>query len=191
MGISARAIGRGLEDMSSLSHDIPMSLRECETQTQQMLRSMSTAESELFDYLTDMFHEGTAIIRESGEEEPDKTAHSRLLTAASAPILLAMEPFLDQPLKDSQNCLMLGLLGYPTRFRSLRFNKDIARGYMVERMVCKGNIWERPHLELEWLGANVMTFAILIGELQKRQTVEREIIEAMMPTNLSLCEGTL
>jgi hypothetical protein len=68
---------------------------------------------------------------------------------------------------------------------------DVARGYMIERLVTQGNTWEKPKDDYIWLGKNYRSISGISCELEVRGSVDAGLIAEMLESVPSMAPGSL
>ena len=146
--------------------------------------AMHTLETIINDY-----YEITSLMRDHGESDASIEAAAVLFSAAAAPVISLIVPVLVMEPISAPKSIILAQLSYGGK----KFGTDIntARGFMVERLVTQGNTWGTPQSVYQWLGENYREIGKIASELERRNSVEHNLISELLRSAPTLVSGSL
>lgn len=153
------------------------------------LSECGTPEIEILEWMLNEYYRITSALREHGASSIRNESAAILLSASSAPVLTSVLPSLSVREADLPPMLILAQLSYPDR--RFDFDINVARGYMIERLILRGNVWERAIEEYQWLGENHRVIARVASDLEARGSVDRKLILELARNTTPLVRGAL
>jgi hypothetical protein len=152
------------------------------------LSECSPAEITVAERMLNEYFYSTEVLRSSGTRNQRKESVSSFFSVASAPVVAAFIPGLIMKPIDAPRSILLAQMSYGDKFG---MDIDLARGYMIERLVTQGNTWEKPKDEYLWLGKNYRSISSISCELEARGSVDAGLIVEMLESVPSMAPGSL
>jgi hypothetical protein len=135
------------------------------------------------------YYRRNEFLRERGASNQRMETSAIILAAASAPVVTLLMPSLSMQRLDIPAAILLAQFSYPDR--KFGFDLSAARGYMAERLLTEGNVWEKPLEEYIWLGENYRLVASVAPELIKRKSLDQGLIMELSRMEPALLGGSL
>lgn len=130
----------------------------------------------------------TSPIRASDTRDEWKEGIVGFFSVAAAPVASLLIPVLGADHENNQRSIVLAQMSYKDRFG---MSIDMARGYMVERLITQGNVWEREWGDYVWLGQNYRRVATVAASLALRPALDVSLVKEMLEGVPSLSSGSL
>lgn len=152
------------------------------------LSECSPAEITIAEDILNEYFRSTEPLRSSGTRNQRKESIASFFSVASAPVIAALLPGLIMKPIDAPRSILLAQLAYGDKFG---LDIDLARGYMIERLLTQGNTWEMPGEKYVWLGKNYRSISTIACELEARGSVEIGLVSEMLESVPSMAIGSL